>query len=969
MPSTPSWSPVVRQSGLTQRGPRETTGAAPLKDGRARQRKPPPLSPPPLGTRPKRELLWPTSKSSLPDKRGPRPAIHQRVPDLDKSLLLRRPREATKSRRQEQRVRDRDAIDESLLSKYLPDDLQQVFRLKIQGPDDQFSPPKWFERRVREVFDSPAPPPQAPPVKFAVDSESLESNANLLERYDYDVENLIGAFQKTTLGHGSEFRPIPQLAKILSGHPHFPFFRQILSHGMDYSVVEELTPQAQSEELHANLLRGNHKSATSDPETTKSQLHKDVKHGFSMPFPADRVTKLVGAQVQPCGLARQFALQANGSRVLKSRLTHDLSYEITRKDASVNNRIDMERYPEMIFGWCLPRIIHFVVALRAKYPTTSILICKYDFSDAYRRVSHSGKAAAQSIIVFDDVAYLALRLSFGGAPNPPTWCAFSEMVTDLSNELSLSSWEPGDFKSPDQPSTPAPKLEPATVAFVSAKETAVGIPIWHTARSDDFIDDIIRVFLDTARNREREPHVVPLSVFVTSRPHGGYAEPVPRRSNLSGPKLAAEGTPAEVQIVLGWTLNTRRLSLALPYDKFVAWSSDLSQAIRDKRATLEQLMTLVGRLNHAAHVIPLARHFLSRLHDKSQSDVNRKQHLRFTRDELLDLKLWEHFLQQAHDGISLNLLTIRTPTKLSITDSCPFGMGGFSWTGRAWRVRIPPESPLYGRHQANNILEFLALAVGLWLLVKESADDNTTEECLMALADNTSAVGWVFRSSRLSSESWYHEPVQLVARKVAMVMISSGNCLCTQHLTGSLNTVADYLSFSHQCREGSKINPLAYDDPPDDILTNRFHSHLSQLVPQGFAICPLPDDVLSFVGLVLRTAESSWTRRSPSQTTTKPESGTDGQGFATPPTPWTLSSLVFQNESVSSSSGRSWKLTSPPSGPDQATFLDQIRRPWRQRLSEQPQATWLRRFGCVSNAAPFTSRTAPSACNPPSGPC
>ena len=950
---------MAKQSGTNKWGPRQATGATPLKDGRASERKQTPLSPSPLETKPQREPARTLNKTSLPDKRG------QRTGAMPPWKL----QEDTKGRRQQQRIRDRNADDEFLLSKYLPGDLKKVFGSKVRGPNDEFSPPVWFEDKLKEVFGSPAPPPQKPPVKFAVDAASLESNAELLKKHDYNVEQLIGAHQKTTLGHGSEFRPIAQLEKVLGGHPHFPFFRKILTHGMDYSVVEDLTPKEQFEELHANLLRGNHKSATSDPETTKSQLHKDVKHGFSMPFPADQVQKLVGAQVQPCGLARQFALQADGSRVLKSRLTHDLSYELTKPNASVNNRIDMEKYPEMVFGWCLPRIIHSVVALREKYPTTRILICKYDFSDAYRRVTHSGKAAAQSILVFDDVAYLALRLSFGGAPNPPTWCAFSEMVTDLSNELSLSSWEPEDFKSPDQPSTPSPKLEPESIEFAEAKGMAVEVPTWPTARSDDFIDDIIRVFLDTERNRRREPHVVPLSVFVTSRPHGGDAEPVPRRSILSGPKLAAEGTPAEVQIVLGWALNTRRLLLALPYDKFVAWSSDLAKVIRDKRATLEDLMTLVGRLNHAAHVIPLARHFLSRLHDKSQSDAHRKQHLRFTRNELLDLQLWEHFLRQAHDGISLNLLTIRSPTRLSITDSCPFGMGGFSWTGRAWRVRIPHESPLYGRHQANNVLEFLALAVGLWLLVVESKHDGTTEECLMALADNTSAVGWVFRSSRLSSASWYHEPVQLIARTVATVMIRSENCLCTQHLAGNLNTVADYLSFSHQRREGSKVNPLAFDNPSDAVLTKRFHSHLPQLIPRGFVISPLPEDVLSFVGLVLRTAESSWIRHSQNRTTTRPGSGTAGPGSAMPPTSWTLSSLVFPRESASSSSARSWKPTSPPSGPDQATFLGQIQRPWRQRLSEQPQAIWLRRFGCVSNAAPFTSRTAPSACNPPSGPC
>ena len=112
----------------------------------------------------------------------------------------------------------------------------------------------------------------------------------------------------------------------------------------------------------------------------------------------------------------------------------------------------MGQYPEMIYGWCLTRVIHYIVALRLKYPSERILIAKYDFSDAYRRIVHSGKAAAQSVIISGDVAYIALRLSFGGSPNPPSWCSLSEMVTDLSNELpSCGNWDPRTFHSPIQP--------------------------------------------------------------------------------------------------------------------------------------------------------------------------------------------------------------------------------------------------------------------------------------------------------------------------------------------------------------------------------------------------------------------------------------------------------------------------------------------------------------------------------------
>jgi hypothetical protein len=54
----------------------------------------------------------------------------------------------------------------------------------------------------------------------------------------------------------------------------------------------------------------------------------------------------------------------------------------------VNKRIDMGAYVEMIYGWCLSRVIHFIVALGLAYPLIRIFIMKYDYSDACRRVAH-----------------------------------------------------------------------------------------------------------------------------------------------------------------------------------------------------------------------------------------------------------------------------------------------------------------------------------------------------------------------------------------------------------------------------------------------------------------------------------------------------------------------------------------------------------------------------------------------------
>jgi hypothetical protein len=138
---------------------------------------------------------------------------------------------------------------------------------------------------------------------------------------------------------------------------------------------------------------------------------------------------------------------------------------------------------------------------------------------------------------------------------------FSEMVTDLANELLLyDQWNPVDLHNLDQSKTPKPKIWLSLTQLGSALPMAVKIPLSSTLRVDGFIDNLISVFLDTEQNRERVPHTVPLAMFVMNCPHvGDRTEPIKRCNILSLPKLFMEGTPDECQVVLGWLLDTNRL--------------------------------------------------------------------------------------------------------------------------------------------------------------------------------------------------------------------------------------------------------------------------------------------------------------------------------------------------------------------------------------------------------------------------
>jgi hypothetical protein len=169
----------------------------------------------------------------------------------------------------------------------------------------------------------------------------------------------------------------------------------------------------------------------------------------------------------------------------------------------------------------------------------------------------------------------------------------------------------------------------------------------------------------------------------------------------------------------------------------------------------------------------------------------------------------------------VNRVTLRQPTRLAVSDSCPFGIGGLLLEGRAWRIQIPPSSPICGESTANNFLEFPGMVVNVWLMCETFTEQS---ELLLAIGDNTSAIGWPFRSSRIAQDSLCYDALQPGARKLATLVTDSEHCLASQHIRGEANLVADLLSWSSDVR-GSP-HPLAMDQPSDEELTSCFHSHL-----------------------------------------------------------------------------------------------------------------------------------------------
>jgi hypothetical protein len=267
--------------------------------------------------------------------------------------------------------------------------------------------------------------------------------------------------------------------------------------------------------------------------------------------------------------------------------------------------------------------------------------------------------------------------------------------------------------------------------------------------------------------------------------------------------------------------------------------ANLLRCLQHQRCSQEELDTLIGRLNHTAAIIPLSCDFLGQLREQIDCEAFLKATAKFSQDEIKDLMLWKRLLVN-DQGCQWNLSELGCcPILVSclLVQCMPF------W--HRWIQRLRKGG--HGASGFQNLVSCtvtLGMVVNVWLGIEDVSD---AHQCILALGDNTSAIGWLFTSSKFLSLSLAHKAHLMVAPQLATLVLTNNHCLASQHLKGELNIIANFLSFNGYSQE--KSYSLAFDCPPDSILTQRFHQYLHKQIPENFAISLLPSNILSWIAV------------------------------------------------------------------------------------------------------------------------
>jgi hypothetical protein len=704
-----------------------------------------------------------------------------------------------------------------------------------------------------------------------------------LEKYEFDLQEAITgpAAANTPLRPGSEFRPIWILTKIFYNHPLWDRARKTLKSGFTMPL-EPLRDVDRVLDVLDALKYGNHKSTQQNPTIVREMLDDEVRHGWQLVLPAESIPVIPGTIVSPLGLVKQNTINEHGETTTKWRLTHDQSFKF-QSGTSVNSRVRKERLANCMYGSALRRTLHAIVRYRARFPGTPILMAKFDLKSAYRRAHFSGTSALQSIATShglsdygdnhehpkqrSELAYVSLRFTFGGSPNPSEFSILSEMIADLANVIiQHKDWDPVALHSTFVNLTGSrPKVEPDDVAFAPARTLLMDWEMSDDGVTDAYIDDIFTVFpFRSEECFQRGRNAALLAIDVLGRPvHPN--DPLPRDPIVATKKVMAEGTPSEILTILGWQIDTRRMIIQLPAEKADAWHADLSALISDGDNGYpidgKRMETIQGRNIHVATMVPGAIHFQSRMY----SVIKRAKKYRVTRlkaEERRDLRFLQHLLNVAKRGIDINTVVYRMPDHIGRSDAFEGGIGGFDLrSGRAWRLEIPTD---LRNRKSQNFLEYLACMTQLMCMLCEC--DWKPGDCFLSVGDNISALRWIRKSNFKPETKLEHATHLALARHVTILLAELRVTQFSKWLPGIDNVVADALSREHTMG--------------DVDLTNLIMNSYPSQTPSGFQIKALPPSVSCWALYWLR--HNSVTKELPPEPLARAtHGGADGSTFYT----------------------------------------------------------------------------------------
>ena len=592
------------------------------------------------------------------------------------------------------------------------------------------------------------------------------------------------------------------------GYPEAERLGQIAREGVPLSSV------GPGGDLDKELEYGNHRSADMEGGVVWEKLVQDVASGKALVLPRSSARSIPGLRVSPVGVVTE-----KGD---KKRQIHDLTIEVGDGKA-VNATTAFEEVPECTMATVLGSLIQRFVGLRTQFPTAHIVWQKSDLKSAFRQVPVSPGGAQAFAYVFGEFLVVDLRLQFGWRGSPGWFGLVAGAIehAQCNTPVEEAVFTPSGLRAVEhvrvEPPTGRPVMPVPPHCVAPRIETGGG-------RQRPFT----RFYVDDAMSLEvcgegGVDKCLTLTRSLASIHHillgerGEGEEPV-----LSRKKITNWAPQMEI---LGYWVDAEAGTIGLPERKLEEIRSMLEGWPYDRKvATVGEVLSLAGKLHHAAFVIRPSRYYVRRLLQLTNLHLSgseaagkgeawgaqrrareKGRRLVLTPEFMADVGWWKWFLGR-EGGVRGERVTSpafsfveQLPTRRWFADASLQVVGGLCSVKRVyWRWELPGEvtkrTVKHNRKMAGdaisiNLLEVVAAVMTAQVMIRGRGDRPEREgEAALIRTDNTSTVSCVVKCR---SGGKGQERAGALMRMLGALEVEGGFGFQAKHIPGVENRLAD----------------------------------------------------------------------------------------------------------------------------------------------------------------------------------
>lgn len=368
---------------------------------------------------------------------------------------------------------------------------------------------------------------------------------------------------------------------------------------------------------------GNHSSIKEHNAYIDKLMNKEEKNCFVMIFP-----QWIARFLPDIFFTPQHLMIKNG----KKRLIYDGSRRFTPTSIPINMMTSTKTHGRelaCIFGDTLLKLLVRVWNLRITYPTEDIVIHANDVKSCFRQLKHHPDVVGAFSYIIGDYLYAQCGLPFGADFSPSTW----EILRRMAEQMVIKLFD--DEALVEKHKQYLDKLQWSkrlgnTTEMVRAQACSInkGVLDEHGQPLNTphyfFVDDgvMAEVYDRTRIHRAEAASIETLFLLL------GETDLQHRQDPVSWDKLL-EMILHFMNIAIGVHINTRTMRVGVPHDYITALTDILGHWHKKRKSfTILEIERVVGKLNHAANIVPWLKHIMGHLYTSLAAALGQsKSHL------------------------------------------------------------------------------------------------------------------------------------------------------------------------------------------------------------------------------------------------------------------------------------------------------------------------------------------------------